>query len=244
MVIQLDAYNSTSYPGTGSTVYDLVNSYNHTLTNATYTVLNTIKCFDCNGLTTNIRVNGTGPTLPSSGYTYISWVRIKNNTTTYRTLYRTAPNDHPVLIDVNTNNLGFYDNDTPSFFSAGYSVAPIVDTWVQLTVVATSTGSTFYINTTQVGSVSYNAGGNRHDYWGAISSQPFGYVANMLYYNRALSLSEITQTYNFLSPRFVEPTPTPTTSPTQTKTPTPTNTQTQTPTVSTPSNSSIISSFL
>jgi len=203
LVIQLDAYTSSSYPGTGTTVYDIKSGYNHTLTNAPYTVLSGVKCFDCNGLTTNIRVNSTGPTLPSSGYTYVSWVRIKNNSTTYRTLYRTAPNDHPVLVNISTNTLGFYDNDTPSFFSTGYDVTPILDTWAQLTVVGTSTGSTFYINTTQVGSVSYNAAGNRHDYWGSINGQPFGYVANMYYYNKSLSLSEITQQYNFLSTRFV-----------------------------------------
>jgi hypothetical protein len=51
-----------------------------------------------------------------------------------------------------------------------------------------------------------------------------------------LSLAEITQQYNYLAPRFVEPTPTPTTTSTPTVTPTitptntPTNTTTTTPT--------------
>ena len=58
----------------------------------------------------------------------------------------------------------------------------------------------------------------------------------MYYYNRSLNLAEITQQYNYLAPRFVEPTPTPTTTstptvtPTKTITPTPTNTTTTTPT--------------
>jgi hypothetical protein len=47
LVIQLDAYTNTSYPGTGTTVYDITGGYNHTLIGATYTVLNGIKCFDC-----------------------------------------------------------------------------------------------------------------------------------------------------------------------------------------------------
>ena len=46
----------------------------------------------------------------------------------------------------------------------------------------------------------------------------------MYFYNRQLSLSEITQQYNFLAPRFVEPTPTPTSTSTTTSTPTPTAT--------------------
>jgi hypothetical protein len=238
LVIQLDAYNSSSYPGTGTTVFDLTSSFNHTLTNAPYTVLNGIKCFDCNGaVNTFIRSNSTGPTLPSSGYTYISWVRLRNDTSVYRTLYRTAPNDHPLLVAVGSNNLGFYDNNTASFINAGYDISPIVETWVQLTVVANSTGSTYYVNGTQVGvSVPYTAAGNRHDYWGSIPGQPSGYVANMYYYNRSLSLAEITQQYNYLAPRFIEPTATPTTTatptvtPTNTTTNTPTNTTTSTPT--------------
>jgi hypothetical protein len=49
----------------------------------------------------------------------------------------------------------------------------------------------------------------------------------MYFYNRQLNLSEITQQYNYLAPRFVEPTPTPTVTPTNTNTPT--NTLTPTP---------------
>jgi hypothetical protein len=52
----------------------------------------------------------------------------------------------------------------------------------------------------------------------------------MYLYNRQLSLSEIQQQYNFLSPRFVEPTPTPTSTSTPTVTPTNTSTSTPTPT--------------
>ncbi len=52
----------------------------------------------------------------------------------------------------------------------------------------------------------------------------------MYFYNRQLSLSEIQQQYNFLAPRFVEPTPTPTATSTPTVTPTITQTSTQTPT--------------
>jgi hypothetical protein len=54
----------------------------------------------------------------------------------------------------------------------------------------------------------------------------------MFFYNRQLSLSEITQQYNFLAPRFIEvtPTQTPTNTPTETPTNTPTPTSTITPT--------------
>jgi hypothetical protein len=48
----------------------------------------------------------------------------------------------------------------------------------------------------------------------------------MYFYNRQLNLTEITQQYNYLAPRFAEITPTPT----NTSTPTVTPTVTQTPT--------------
>jgi hypothetical protein len=54
----------------------------------------------------------------------------------------------------------------------------------------------------------------------------------MYFYNRQLTLTEITQQYNYLAPRFAEPTPTPTT--TSTPTVTPTNTLTPTPTSTEP----------
>jgi hypothetical protein len=58
----------------------------------------------------------------------------------------------------------------------------------------------------------------------------------MYFYNRQLSLSEITQQYNFLAPRFIEvtPTPTPTVTPTITPTSTVTPTLTVTPTTTSP----------
>jgi hypothetical protein len=226
--MQLDAYNSSSYPGTGTIVYDLTGAYNHTLTTATFTTLSGVKCFNENS--GFIRVNGTGPTLPTSGYTYVTWARIKTSSAGYRTLFRTAPDDHPILVDIGTDNLGFYDNNTSSFKDSGYDVTPIEDVWVQYSVVGDSSSSIFYINGVQVGaSVAFGAGGNRHDYWG-LTGQEFGYLANLYLYNRKLSLDEITQQYNLLAPRFVEITPTPTLTPTNTVTPSITPTITPTPT--------------
>ncbi len=205
LLIQLDANNTSSYPGTGTSVFNLQSgSYTHTLTNAPYTVLNGIKCFDCNGLNTTINVpNNTGPLLPTTGYTYITWARIKTSSSTYRTLFRTLPDDHPILVNIGTDDLGFWNNGTSSFTDSGYDVTPIEDVWVQYAVVGDSSSSIFYINGTQVGTVALGAGGNTHWAWGSIVGQPFGYVANMYYYNRKLSLGEITQQYNFLASEFV-----------------------------------------
>jgi hypothetical protein len=119
--------------------------------------------------------------------------------------------------------LGYYD---VAFQDSGYNVTPDEDVWVQYAVVGDNTSSIFYINGTQVGTVAYGAGGDTHLEWGnnGTAIQPFGYLANLYFYNRKLSFSEINQMYNFLSPIFIEPTPTPTSTPTPTTTTTPTAT--------------------
>ena len=235
LVIQLDAHTSSSYPGTGTTVYDITGGYNHTLIGATYTVLNGIKCFDCTTGNNRVDYNATGPTLPTTGYTYITWAKLEpGNPSSFRTLLTTnTPKYTPITIPDGTNTLGYWDTE---FRSSGYDLSGETSVWVQYAVVGTNSSQRFYINGSQVGSpIAFGAGGTTHWTWGNNQgpSQPFGYVANMYFYNRQLSLSEITQQYNYLAPRFVEPTPTPTSTSTPTVTPTitPTNTNTPTPTI-------------
>jgi hypothetical protein len=245
LVIQLDAYENSSYPGSGTTVFDITSEYNHTLTGANYVVLNGIKCFDCTTGTNRVVVNGTGPTLPNEGYTYITWARLIPSTAGFRTLlYTNSPKYTPITIPNGTSTLGYWDT---AFRSSGYDVSSSAGVWVQYAVVGTNSSQTFYINGSQVGSsIAFGAGGTTHWGWGNndLAGQPWGYVANMYFYDRQLSLSEITQQYNFLAPRFVEQTPTPT--PTQTSTVTPTNTSTPTitPTVTPTTTSAIVTSNL
>jgi hypothetical protein len=207
LIIQLDANNSSSYPGTGTTVFDITGSYNHTLTGATYTVLNGIKCFDCTAGNNRVVVNETGPTLPTTGYTYITWTRMISSNSGFRTLlYTNSPKYTPITIPNGTSTLGYWDT---AFRSSGYDVSSSGDVWVQFAVVGDNSSQTFYINGSQVGStIAYGSGGITHWGWGNndLAGQPWGYVANMYLYNRKLSLSEIIQQYSFLAPRFVIPT--------------------------------------
>ena len=232
LIIALDAYDSLSYPGTGTSVFNLQGaSYTHTLNGSTYTVLNGIKCFDCTTGGNRVVVNGTGPTLPTTGYTYITWAKLEPiSPAGFRTLlYTNSPKYTPITIPNNSNTLGYWDT---AFRSSGYDAVSSVGVWVQYAIVGDSSSQTFYINGSQVGNtISYGAGGRTHWGWGNNdgAQQPWGYVANMFFYNRKLTLSEIQQQYTYLSPRFVPPTPTPT----PTITPTITETPTQTPTVTT-----------
>jgi hypothetical protein len=203
LAIWIDANNPASYPGSGTTITDLSgNGRTQTLSNASaYTVLSGVKCWDCTSAY-NIRASVAGPTLPTTGFTYIAWARMIASTASWRTLFRATPNDHPILIELGSNRLGMYDNTANAFFTAGYDVSGLANVWAQWVVTGNSSGQTFYVNGTQVGTTVQTAAGNAHDYTGQIPGQPFGYVANMFLYTSILSLEDIQQNYYGLRDRF------------------------------------------
>ena len=198
--LYIDANNSSSYPGTGTTITDVSgNGYTQTLSNAAaYTVLNGVKCFDCSGIYF-IRGAVATPTLSSSGFTYICWAKMISSSVNWRTLFRTTPNDHPLLIEIGSNTLGMYDNDTNLFYSAGYDVASLANIWVQWAVSGSSSGQTFYINGIKVGTTVQTTAGNNHDWTGGVgnpNSQSFGYIANFQLYSSLLPQQVIQQLYS------------------------------------------------
>lgn len=205
LALYLDADISASYPGTGTTVNDLSgNGYTNTLTGATYTVLSGVKCFDCTTGTNRVVVNGTGPTLPTTGYTYITWSRLQaGNPSSFRTLlYTNSPKYTPITIPNNSNTLGYWDS---AFRSSGYDLSSSVGVWAQYAVVGDNSSQTFYINGAQVGNpIAYGSGGTTHWGWGNndLAGQPWGYVANLFLYSSKLSVDLIKQNYYALKTRF------------------------------------------
>jgi len=204
LAIWIDANNSSSYPGTGTAITDLSgNGRTQNLTLASqYTVLSGVKCFDCNS--NHIAAASIGPLLPTTGFTYIAWARMKSSSADWRTLYRSSPDDHAILIQVGTDNLGMFNNPTTTFYPSGYTVASLANVWTQWAVTGDSTGQTFYINGQQVGSVTgQTAAGNSHWLTGGINNtQNFGYIANMELYTAKLTQEQIQQNYYGLKGRF------------------------------------------
>lgn len=195
--IWIDANNSSSYPGSGTTITDLSgNGRTQNLGAASqYTVLNGVKCFDCNS--NSITAATIGPTLPTTGFTYIAWCMMKSSNADWRTLYRHSPNDHAIIIETGSNRLGMYDNDTNAFYPSGYNdVSGLANIWAQWAVNGDSSGQTFYINGQKVGTTVKTAAGNSHWYTGGITTtQNFGYIANMELYTSILPQQVIQQKY-------------------------------------------------
>jgi len=209
LVLALDAGSERSYPGTGTSWYDLSGSgYTHSLVNSpAYTTIDGVVCFN---------MSGSGYAEPASStytfginYTYMAWARPLSDAqaTTWRTLWRTTPNDHPILIEDGTNLIGLYDNGGSNFNSFGINVGTIgiENEWTLFTLVGSSGTTTIYINgTDHTASVSVIISGNSHDaIGGASGSQAFGHVANTMIYNRSLTTAEILQNYNAQKNRFI-----------------------------------------
>jgi len=204
LAIWIDANSTASYAGSGTAITDLSGNnrtQNLALASQFITLLD-IKCFDCNSNSISAAV--TGPLLPTTGFTYIAWARMKSSSADWRTLFRSSPDDHAILIQVSTDNLGLFNNPTSTFYPAGYTVTSLANTWAQWAVTGDSSGQTFYINGQQVGTVTgQTAAGNNHWLLGGISNtQNFGYVANMLLYTAKLSQTQIQQNYTALRNRF------------------------------------------
>ena len=204
LILHLDVNNPSSYPGTGTTWTDLTgNGYNHTLFNgAGLTTIGGISCLDCTG---NNYIADAGTTFAyGNNHTLITWVYTSTDAqvSTWRTLWRTTPNDHPLLIQDGTDIIGYYDNNSAGFVSYGLTAAGtgIAGNWAMISLIGTSgTSTSLYINEgTTNGTVGYNTTGNSQDAIGSTNggSQPYGYIAAVYVYNRSLSLSEIEQQYN------------------------------------------------
>jgi hypothetical protein len=200
MLIWIDANDPGSY-SSGTSVIDLSgNGYTHTLTSGSVSSnLYGFKSFDCTTGTKRIVVDGTGPTLPTTGYTYVAWARILSSNSSFRTLlYTDSPRYTPITIPNGANTLGYWDSE---FRSSGYDISSLGDVWAQYAVVGDNSSQTFYINGSQVGSsISYGSGGTTH--WGLGNNhtvgQPFGDVGNMVLYNTKLTQTQIKQNYDAL----------------------------------------------
>jgi len=202
MLIWIDANDPQSF--SGGDIFDISgNGYTHLFGGgATSAVVNGIKCFDCSTPNATIYI-ASGPTLSSTGYTYVTWAKLQSNSSTYRTLYRASPNDHQLLIQIGTDNLGFWDNNdlVSAFQDTGYDVTDYEGVWAQWSVVGDSSGSTFYINDNLVGTTTKSAHGNFHNFIGNTGingGQPFGHIGNTILYNTKLTQDQIKQNYDAL----------------------------------------------
>jgi len=194
----------------GNTWYDFTGrGHHHTVSGFGDTTVDGVKCIDCTG-SNGVRDAGTTFTF-GNDHTMIAWAYTSSDAqvSSWRTLWRTTPYDHPLLIEDGTDLIGYYDNENATGFNSyGLTAAGtgIANTWSMLTLVGTGgTSTTLYINEgTTNATVSRNPAGNNHDMIGTHSgyNQAYGYVAAAYIYDRALTTTEISNIYNITKHRY------------------------------------------
>lgn len=199
LVMYVDAANTKSYPGFGSTWYDLSNNQQNITLGPSVSfvdsfsgVLNFAK--NANGYGRNTTIN-----LSNSDYTIMSFVR------------KNIVGDFGRTITAQSNNwlLGHHDNTYGDYYADGwvYAGAGTSDTvWRMYTGTGAKIADKYslYINSNLI--VSESAAGvggpvgwNLNNQYGQYSDCQ---IANLMCYNRVLSTAEVLQNYNALKGRF------------------------------------------
>ena len=122
MVLHLDATNTSSYNGSGTVWSDISgNSNNFNIVASAHQGATGSKAayMDFQG-SHGMAKNGSDISL-SGSVTYVSVTRIRNSTSTWRTLTRSYSADHHVIVQSGGWNIGMYDNNSVGFRGTGFS---------------------------------------------------------------------------------------------------------------------------
>ena len=122
MRVYLDATNTDSYPGSGTTWTDLSGYGNN------FQIVNGAFKGGAGSMTGYMDFQGShgqakngGDISLSGDVSYVCVTRIKNSTGQWRTLTRSYNADHHVIVQSGAWNIGMYDNNGAGFIGTGYS---------------------------------------------------------------------------------------------------------------------------
>jgi hypothetical protein len=242
--LYLDSGNLSSYPGSGTTWYDISGSNNNgTLENGVTYSPSYSGILQFNSSNAQYVSFTSSTNIPTGGdlYTINAWFRADSNST----LGIIGWGDWGSYNQVNALRLGnnlfinyWWGNDLAVSYS--YNIGE----WYNICVTFDGTYRTMYANGVQIGQDTPgtpNVGSASNMQVGTTNGSEYfnGSIPIVEVYPIALTSVEVLSNYNATYPRFVDSTPTPTTTntPTVTPTPTTTNTPTVTPTnTATPTN--------
>lgn len=212
LVLSLDAADTNSYSGSGTTWRDLSGrGFNGTLTNGpTFNSANGGSIvFDGTNDYVALTPSFTGPPV-----TFLAWIRRNGDSQDNPgIIFDRQGSNTATGIEFRSNNfnLGYHWNDNPSTY--GFSSGLIVPnlTWCQVAVSITTNSAILYLNTssaTNTNIPTFYTHPNKTFTSLRIANDSFGSrylngnVAVAMVYTRALSATEITQNYNALKSRF------------------------------------------
>jgi len=225
LVLCLDAANPKSYPGTGTTWYDLMGNYNFTLSSASaYKNDSQGKYMDLENYGCKYLPGGTLTDVAHySSATICIFSEVKTNDGDWKTLVRSASGDHQVIVYSGDGiSLGMYDNDVGGFQDTSFNLTslPNYNTQFNFMVWKLSSSSPYYQfyynNNTDVASATLASSSTQAYQRGFASiggyhnanstptsfSQEFGKISSFMYYSKHLSSKEIQQNFQAMRGRY------------------------------------------
>lgn len=213
LILWLDAGQTASYPGTGTTWTDLSsNSNSPTLTNSpTFNTILGGGALTFNG-TTNYAVKTTTNGFPSgaSPFTLSAWFYPTNSSSNQRVVAYGTENTGQ-LVSIRINSGGAYIVSFAHWGGVGYDVSNGStvngNAWNNVVEVFDGTNDYMYINGTLVGTFTpstLNISANSDFYIGkrATGENFIGSVGQVMLYNRVLTADEISTNFNALRNRY------------------------------------------
>jgi hypothetical protein len=215
LVLCLDAASTKSYPGSGSTWYDLSgNGNNCTLFNSPSFLNDNRGCLDFDGSNDYVSVSPTSINSNiTNSITLNCWVKV--NSTSYQVIGGGQDNTgtrYTMSFNCNeslSNTYGFdLEATSGQVRLASSSNSLVLNTWVNL--IGTYDGSTakFYLNSSLV-DTDTGTSGNIVDFDNIIFGRDIssgrylnGNIAQVSIYNRTLSTNEVRQNFNATRGRF------------------------------------------
>ena len=208
LVLNLDAANTKSYPGTGTTWSNLATTSN----NATLTNGPTFNSANGGSIVFDGTNDYVSTALTSTNsFTWNVWYKTNTVSNGFRNIISIRTNSYILmLLDDDTNNMGFWASDTLTS-GPSLNMGPIsTNTWYFATFVREGNNITNGYKTYMNGSF---RGNSNTGIWssadpiiigGRTDATQFlnGNIANVSIYNRALSASEVLQNYNATKSRF------------------------------------------
>ena len=218
LIVHLDASDSNSYPGTGTTWTDLSAAGNNfSLATSSAFQSGSQPYMDFRGSYGRATVSSDISLNDSNGVTYFAITRVLESTSSWRTLTRAQGGDHQVIIQSGGWTIGMYDNDGAGFLSSGFSQQSLPNygttNWAALYWRWQSTSPYYQISYNDTpgtirGTITnsnsrYNRGfTSLGGHLGSGSSpsggsQFWGDIAVFMTYNKFLTNEELLQNYNY-----------------------------------------------
>ena len=206
LVVHLDAGDSASYPGSGTTWTDLSGNGNNGTLIGTPSYTASPGYFDITSGSTYARLSSYSHL--TNDFTYSMWVRF-DAFDTYDTLISNGSwtDVGPLFRVQSTTSIAVY---TENALRGTFTWSPSTNTWYNVVYTRSGSTNTLYVNGTQSGSTFTDQTNISlsNAYTFLMRSQHTaneftnGQLAQYAMYNKALTPSEITQNYNALKGRY------------------------------------------